>query len=585
MAFNLALLEKRWPVLARVREKFGLGNNARTVALLLIPLIALVFGRAVGFGFCAIDDDDTLTRKSMYEISRILSGQNMEFTPVTFLSLAFDRWIFANSAAGYHLMNLVFHLFASLAVFATVLRIAPGQRLAALFTAILFAIHPMHVEPVVWISSRKDLLYSSFFLGSLLAYWRYLESGVVAHHSRYYYGALLLAAASLLSKGSAVAIPLLFFLVDYAARRPFDRRVLLDKIPLLLAVLCAAYMHLWNYGYSSLTALFGKIETLTTGFDNVWKASVFYVSKSVAPVQLSVFYEATEFKLATLDYAIFAGVLVWIRWFYLQFPEWRRILVFSVLWFFFVISPYFKLVPYAVEFLVADRYFYLASMGLFLIYILPLTRSRTGIIIAICLLTVYGGMAIRRVGLWRDNRDLISNILVSYPKSSFAYAMLGVNDYNEGKIDSAIVSLQKAMQLNNRRLDAANCLARIYREKKDYGQAARYLETALPYSGIQIYLDLAELYLLMKDFTGATQALAKATERFPHQFEAYSALVKIYVSQLNYPGARDLLLKYIALEPKRIVPYEQLVEIYRAMGDEARASEIAELSKNLPKNQ
>src|SRR5215470_8359451 len=152
------------------------------------------------------------------------------YHPLTMLSLLFNYLVSGVNGWSYHFLNVLLHLANSILVFRFVLLLTKGKRVIAFISAILFAIHPMHVESVAWISERKDVLYTLFFMLGLISYTKYVDTT----NRKQYAGALVFFVLSLSSKPAAVIFPLVLFCIDFFTRRKFRRALIVEKIPFLV---------------------------------------------------------------------------------------------------------------------------------------------------------------------------------------------------------------------------------------------------------------------------------------------------------------------------------------------------------------
>ncbi len=180
--------------------------------------------------------DNFLIRSlSWRNILRIFSPAtfvNGNYQPISILSYAMNYAAGKLNPAGYILADLCIHLLNVLLVFLFIRKISRSD-FAASLCALLFGIHPMHVESVAWISGRKDLLYTFFYFLSFLLYQSYLERKNGSATLRYSV-ACILFVCSLLSKSSAVTLPAVLFLIDYYRIRKFSMKMVLDKIPFIM---------------------------------------------------------------------------------------------------------------------------------------------------------------------------------------------------------------------------------------------------------------------------------------------------------------------------------------------------------------
>ncbi len=182
------------------------------------PLVAvLVYALSLGNYFTGEDFvfiRFASTGKPFYEPS-----QNLFYRPLPNILWELDYWLWGLQAWGYHLTNLVLHIINVLLV-GWLARLLTGKRAVAAFAAILFAAHPIHVEPVMWLASRPDLVATAFFQGALIAGIRYFDKGGWP----YYALSLLLFGAGMLSKESAAGLPIVLFGIAVMLKKPFNLR-------------------------------------------------------------------------------------------------------------------------------------------------------------------------------------------------------------------------------------------------------------------------------------------------------------------------------------------------------------------------
>lgn len=237
---------------------------------------------------------DVETAKYFFNTNNPVS---LNYHPLTMLSLAMDYSI-ANSkgkktkdnlypgynAKTYHTTNLILHLLNSLLVFLFIYFLNYRKILPAIIVAVLFGIHPMHVESVAWISERKDVLYTFFFLSALILYVKYLDK----YKLKFILLAFVLFVLSCLSKGVAVVFPVLLFAVDYFKGRKFDKRAILEKIPFLAL---SIYFGLLAIEIQSGGAIAKEgVISYANKFVFAGYGFVMYISRLFVPVNLATFY-------------------------------------------------------------------------------------------------------------------------------------------------------------------------------------------------------------------------------------------------------------------------------------------------------
>jgi protein O-mannosyl-transferase len=349
-------------------------NTIFVICILL--LTAIIYYKSVSFEFINWDDD-----RNVYENQdiRSLSAQNINkifgtaylqmYQPITTLSYAVEYKFKGANPHMYHFHNLILHLLNCLLVFIFVFLLLRHSILAAL-VAFLFALHPMHVESVVWITERKDVLYSFFYLLSLITYILYLRKG---KSIRWLLLSLLFFLLSLLSKSAAITLPVILFLIDYKERRSLNFKTLPDKIPfLLLSVLFGIISILSQQVFdptNEITRQFHFYERFVLGS----YAFFFYLFNLIAPTGLSALHPfpvktasflPIPYFICFLGFLIATGSLLWAL-FIKKFKEEKVINVLFGLLFFYITIGLVIFIPVGSA-LTAERYTYIPYLGLFI---------------------------------------------------------------------------------------------------------------------------------------------------------------------------------------------------------------------------
>jgi tetratricopeptide (TPR) repeat protein len=416
--------------------------------------------------------------------------------PVIWISHALDYAVWGLNPAGHHLTSLLLHSLNTFLVVCLVIKLletfnenrAQVERFPALSsrsilitgaaTGALFGLHPVHVESVAWVTTRTDLLYSLFFLLSIMFYADYAASlrnrpadkpaGIILF-DRNYAIALGLFALSLMSKPMAVTLPLILLLLDwYPLRRPHRLRdafpLLVEKIPFLAAsaAVSGVTLLLTPRVTSNMTTL-AEVPFLARMLVAA-KALVLYLWNMFLPVHLSPFYPYPDtvsftspeyFGATALVCGITAGCLLAVR----KHPLWL------FLWGYYVISlvPVLGLVRGRYAFM-ADRYTYLSSIGPFLLAGLGAawlwekadslrTCSReamygmaaAGIMLAVPLSV----QTVNQIAVWKDSVSLWSFVIAEEPvRVPIAYNNRGVERRKKGQLDLALQDYTRAIELD-----------------------------------------------------------------------------------------------------------------------------------------
>jgi len=218
------------------------------------------------------------------------------YIPLTILSFAVEYHFFGYDPFIYHLNNLLLHLSVIGLIYIFALRIGLST-LAAAVAALIFGIHPMHVESVAWVTERKDVLYALFYLLALINYWRYLETGRKLPYTL----SLIFGLLSILAKPMALSLPLILLLCDWFFKRKRSWNMWLDKIPFLLYIIPIATITFLIHSEFLLTSNMGG------GLVWIW-TFVFYLKKFIAPIILVPLYHLPyPASLAHLQYSLSVG--------------------------------------------------------------------------------------------------------------------------------------------------------------------------------------------------------------------------------------------------------------------------------------
>lgn len=599
-------------------------------ALLIAVLTALSYLPILQNGFIESWDDDRyiLENRFIEELSLERTAEiftiyyDGHYHPLTLISLAVDHAIAGDSPKAYHLVNLLIHLLNALLVFFFVHLLLRRQKLfIAGMTGLLFGLATVHVESVAWAAERKNLLYTSFFLASLISYLSYIREG---KKSRYLLS-LLLFLLSLLSKASALSLAPTLLLLDYFEnRRLLSRRVLSEKIPFFLLAIAAgvvavyAQKHTWGEDLSQDHYSF---------FERVLYASIafiLYISKLAFPFRLSAFYPYPSLPVVAGILCLLLSISVAAIAFY--YRRRSRVISFGILFFIINIIMLLKLfeVP-AGDYYMADRYVYAASPGILLIISIGIEkllsyRRKFGklllVPVIIYLLLIFL-QTFNRVSVWRSDEPFYSDIIDKHPRESVAYLNRGAYRKKTGNLRGALHDFTAAVEFRPGDFKGYANRGAVYNELRQYDKALQDLEKAAGLkpgsaeimgnlgfaklnSGLyreavqdfnraigldpglaENYLNLGTAWFSLGNLRAAIENYNLALERKPDYVNALynRGLARI---NLNLPGkARSDLTRVLELDPRhadaymnRAVTWSKAGDFDRAFADYARALEI-----------
>jgi tetratricopeptide (TPR) repeat protein len=391
----------------------------------------------------------------------------------------------------------------------------------------------------------------------------------------------------------AVVLPLVLLLIDYFQHRKFDKNSLIEKIPYFIIALIFGIIALFARQVGSEMQIIAKFSA----FERIMFASygfLFYIFKMLVPVNLSALYPYPDKLIQSLP-AIFyiapvlaglVGALVFI------FRKVDRSIPFGFLFYLVLIFPVLQIIQTG-EAITADRYFYLASVGLFFIIGFAVEKISnkykkmpyiTNMLISIIVLPVIL-ITWNRTKVWKDEVTLMDDVILKNKNVSTAYFNLGVNYYKDKKINTALIMLnqtlrlnpdyekafyyigacnnangeftdavkmlKKAIQKNPANINAYAELGSVYMKLKEWENAEKYLSTALEIdkNNVEVNFNLATASMNLKKYDRAIELFKNVIGQNKSH---YSAITKLGLS-FYYKGEYDTALKYletaIALQP------------------------------------
>ena len=548
------------------------GKSPAVVLLAAILLTtALVHSRSLGNGYVNWDDDKyvfnnrDIRQLDGHSVTRFFTTYYLRmYQPVTMISYALDYKMGQLNPLAYHRTNIIIHLLNVLLVFSFV-SLLTRQAWIASMAALLFGIHPLHVESVAWISERKDLLYSLFYLGSLIAY--------IAHRKRnasypLYFLALLLFLLALLSKSAAVTLPLILVLTDvYLGNKP-AWKANLDKIPFFILSVVFGVVSLISQRVVGMGSDYVTGYTLLDRLFLGAYAFSFYMVKAVFPFGLSAIHPLPSkpagllpvlYYLSGIAFILFPWILC--RIYKSRFDEaLKKDVLYGALFFLLTIGlVLFIPVGQAVA---AERYTYLPYIGLFVIAgraFLHLKQSiasfppvfRYGYTaLAAIVLIIFAQGAYARHAVWKDTLALFSDVIQKYPEAGIAYNNRGNVRRDQNDFQGALEDYGKAIELKYH--DAFNNRGILRNRMKEYQSAVADFDSALRGKADQeiVYYNRGIARLNLGDFSGAVEDFGKAIEINPRYSDAYNNRGFVRYEKLSdFSGAINDFDAAIGLSP------------------------------------
>lgn len=404
------------------------------------------------------------------------------YNPLTILSFAIEYHFVGENAFLFHLDNLLLHLFNIVLIFALGKRLKLGLY-PSLFFAALFAIQPMRVESVAWITERKDVLFAAFYFGAI---HKYLDYKIKKSKSAYILS-IFLMILSCLSKIQAVSLPLSLLLIDmYRYKNMHWGKWIKEKIPYFIISIIMGLIGVYFLRLQGSLMNSGDVtsfmERMILGFYGIGV----YLIKSIYPYEMVAIYPYSH-DLHSYHY-IFGvlGLLSFVGMIYLWFTR-RRVLKFGL--YFFLVNVIFLLqFVGAGQGLTADRFTYVPYVGCFFIIAYFWNKAReknlwfsgkTWSVLAVIALLGYSYMTFRQTQVWENSETLWKHQLKFYDRIPLPYANLANYLRDHGRYEEAMKNYNQSLDLVPRRALTRNSRGRLYFMLGKYEKALQDYNIAL----------------------------------------------------------------------------------------------------------
>ena len=408
-----------------------------------------------------------------------------QYFPLAYTVLRIERSLWDLNPAGYHWVNILLHLGNALLVWRILARLkVPGAWLAAA----IFALHPVQVESVAWISELKNVLMGFFFLLTVSTWIEYVDARD-KHRKILYAAALVFYLFALCAKSTACTLPAALLLVLWLEEKPIGRRVLLEIIPFVLLALGVGLVAVWWEKYHQGTRMLvslGPLERLLIASRAVW----FYLGKIFWPAELTFIYPQWRIDAASpVAYLWLIAAIAFVVAIYYGRRWFGRSVEVATLFFVVTLGPllgFVMLYTFRYTF-VADHYQYLASIGPIALAsagLVALSRSSktrqqvvggTSFAILICL----GLLTWRQSATYHDLETLWRSTIAKNPDCWMAYNNLGVVQFEKGSVEDAIEKYQQSLRLHPDYPEAHYNLGSALLQKGYPDEAIRQCEEAL----------------------------------------------------------------------------------------------------------
>lgn len=542
----------------------GKDNSALLIGIMLL-LTLVAFLPVFKAGFVNWDDDDYVVKNmairslsNMKELVTVPLQGN--YHPLTMISLAMNYAASGLQPLGYHLVNLVLHLLNTFLVFRLAQRLSQNNQIISFTTALLFGIHPLHVESVAWVSERKDVLYAFFFLLGLISYTKYLDKAQMKDMVVAFCWFVL----SILSKPAAIIFPAVLFTFDFFYKRKFSAKIILEKIPFFIVAGIFAWLTL--SGQKTVGAT-DKTEVFTASHRVLFAAYGYatYFFKMILPVNLSAFYPTPPINEPMPSY-FYAAPLFFLATVVLCLLTWKKNRVITFGFAFYLVNLLLVLQFVVIgSALIAERYTYIPLIGIFYILGWYLNKSfhqkpDTAYMILGAVGIVLTAVSYNQASTWKNGEALWENAIAKQP-SSKAYVIRAEELAKKGNKEKALTYYTEALRINQGDVEAYGNRGNIYFETNqdtlamiDYNKAL-----AIDKNYVPALSNKGALFSRRGFYDEGLQNLNRALELKPDYGPAYKNRGTTYLGMKRFEDAVADFRKYLEYEPEE-------VEIYNAIG-------------------
>ncbi len=513
----------------------------------ILLLTSLAYSGSLKNGFLAWDDLDFVVNNvyiqhlSFANLTRFFTtAQLYMYNPLMLLSFSIDYMIAGSNPAMFHFTNLFLHLCNIVLTFYFIRQLTHRNDVG-LLTALFFAINPVNVDTTAWISTRGNLLFTVFYLISLILYLVYLKN----RKTSYLVGSMAAFILSCFSKSMAVTLPLVLLVLDFYLNRKITLRDILQKIPFFIIALIFGMLAM----YFRSDAEAAVLPTQYSFFDRIFMFTysvLIFLIKLLAPLNLSAIGDyplKTGGFLPVLYYL--SPLILAVIVFLINRLSKNKLFIFSALAF-FLVTISLNLLPLLEDSYLASRYAYLPSIGAGLAVSFLITEfSKSSfylkshkIIISMGVIIVlsFSFLTWQRVHVWESTLTVFDDILKKKPNNIFAYNSRGIAKYEMQDVAGSISDYSKAIEINPKYHAAY------------YNRAISLFETS-------------QIQAALNDYN-------KAIELNPSFAKALNGRATLYMESLNnLPAAISDLSKAIALNPEFAQAYYNRGIAFAKMND------------------
>ena len=559
------------------------------ISLFLILTIVMIYGQVGSFDFVDWDDGLYVTENVYVQKGLSEEGFIWAFTtshagnwhPITWLSHMLDCELYVLNPAGHHYTNIAFHIANTLFLFFILFRMT-GALWKSAFVAALFAVHPLHVESVAWVSERKDVLSTFFGLLMIGAYYRYIK----APDFKNYLLVIIFLSIGLMSKPMLVSFPFVLLLLDFwpLKRIQFKNnddlqserstyygskgifQLIVEKIPLfILAVIFCILTFIIQRSGGVMVPL--EALPLKTRIANALISYVSYVLKAIWPQNLAYYYPYSIGTSSVWQICGAALLITSVIWGAIYLSRQYPYVLVGLFWYFGTLVPVIGLVQVSSQ-AMADRYTYIPLIGLFIVIVWGVPdilkkgqyRKIFLCVSAIIILSALTTRAFFQASHWKNSVALFESAVKINENNNHALNNLVTALTDNGKYDEAFLYLSRALKMDPQkaylRMNLANVLFLQSKPDEAISQYRELLQTDT--KNADVHYNLAYVLSTQGKLDEAVFLYKETLKIDPEYSKAHYNLGNIYLNQGKTTEAFIHYAEVIKLKPDYVQAYNKL---------------------------
>ena len=558
--------------------------------LAIVLLTSIFYYPSLTNDFIWDDDDYILNNFSIQHPQGLkdiwFSYKTPQYYPVVFTSFWIEYHTWGARPLGYHVINLLFHIFNALLIYAILLKL---YKTLAFPVALLFALHPVHVETVAWITERKNIYGAFFYLLAVWFYIRFFES----KHRRDYALSFLSFVLALLSKSITVTFVVVPLLIRWWQQKRLEKADVFNLIPFgligLLAGLNTVYLEIARVGAKGSNWSLPLLGHLVLP----GKIILFYITKLVAPFKLMFFYPRWNIDPSNpWQWLPVCLVLALLTLLYIYKEKIGRGALATFFFFTASLFPalgFFNVYPMMYSY-VADHFQYIASIGMILFLcgaaefafarlVLPRVslstkqRQTTLWLTLGAVSLIFGVHVISYSPVFENRETLFVDVIQKNPQAWMAHNNLGMVYITKGEISKAMDHYRETLKIKPDDCVAHTNMGNIYRDQGLWEKAKTAYETCLQADPTYptAYNNLGLLYVHSGDLQQAQELFEKAAALDPMANDAHLNLGRLFLQQKRYKESLTHFKKTLEIHPYDKGAYLQMGMLYAQRGETKNA--------------